>query len=83
MDSQSITPWYLDKNLYVTVLGMILPMLSAKLGVQLSADKIAGLVLLVVTFVSAHSWKSAVILLKELEQKALSKVTDPAPAVKP
>jgi hypothetical protein len=82
MDSQSISGWLQDKALWVTLLGLILPPISAKLGVQLSADKIAALVVMVVGYVAAHKLKSGAILLAELKAKALAAVTD-APAAPP
>lgn len=74
MTSQSSTPVWLDKNMYVLVLSLLLPTLSEKLGVELSAEKIAALALVAVGYIATHGIKSAKILLKELEMKALAVV---------
>lgn len=81
MTSNSITPWLQDKGVWMTVLGLILPPLSAKLGIQLSADKIAAMAVMVVSFVLAHKLKSWSILLSELKYKAMSEVSDSPDAV--
>lgn len=75
MQTQSVTPALQDKALWVTILGLFLPLVSAKLGIQLDPAKIAAIVVTVVSFVVSHKAKSGAILLKELELKALSQVT--------
>lgn len=83
MNSQSISGWLQDKSLWVALLGLVLPSLSAKLGVQLSSDKISALIVIAVTYILAHKSKSAFILWSEMKQKALAAVSDPAPAPAP
>ena len=73
MNSQSISPWYLDKGLYVMALNFILPLLSAKLGWTISADKVAAFAVASVAFILAHKAKSWSILKTELEAVALAK----------
>jgi hypothetical protein len=75
MESQSQTPFYLDKGLYVAVLAMILPVLSAKLGIQLDAEKLAGIILSAMTFIVAHKVKSGQVLLAEIRARAVQAVT--------
>lgn len=75
MNTQSNTPFYLDKGLYVAILGMFLPVLSAKLGVPLDGNKIATIITFGVTFIVAHKAKSGAVLLAEIKQRALATVT--------
>jgi hypothetical protein len=74
MDSKSITPAWNDKALYVTILGMFLPAISAKVGIDLSPDKIAAIITIAVGYIASHKWKSATILKAELaaDAKALA-----------
>lgn len=77
--SQSDTPFYLDKSLYVTVLGFLLPFLGKWVGVELDPVKTAGILLLAVGFVVSHKIKSGSVLVAEIKAKALATVTASAP----
>ena len=72
--SQSVTPAWKDKALWVTVLGLLLPVLSAKLGVQLDPDKVAGILILAASYVIAHKGKSAAIVVAEIKAAAVRAV---------
>lgn len=82
MDSQSISGWLEDKALWVTVLSVILPPISAAAHVNLDPNKIGAMVAIAVTFIVTHKLKSGVILWTEIKQRALALVSDaPAPSV--
>lgn len=61
-----ITPFYKDKALYVTILGVLLQPLSAKLGIALDPAQVYGLFAALIAYVIAHKWKSAVLTLAQV-----------------
>jgi hypothetical protein len=68
--SQSVTPWYLDKALWVMVFGVLLTPVLKKFGVALNIEEVVGLVLPIVAYVIAHKWKSGSIVVAEIAAKA-------------
>lgn len=61
MEVQAVTPWYQDKALYLAVLTPLCLLLSKKLGLALSAEELAALLMPVVAFIVGHKWKSGTI----------------------
>ena len=74
MDSQANTPFYSDKSFWMVILGIILPIISKKIGIQLSVEEIAGLVTTIIAFVAGNKWKSAAITVAEIRAKASANV---------
>lgn len=68
--TQSVTPWYEDKALYVMALGVVLPFLSGLLGLQLDPVKVASILVPVVTYIIAHKAKSGAVLVAEIKARA-------------
>jgi hypothetical protein len=58
---QAVTPWYLDKALYLAVLTPVMVWLNQKFGLALDATSIIGLVLPVVVYIVSHKFKAATI----------------------
>lgn len=56
-----VTPFYLDKALWVTVLTPLLAFLASKLGISLDPVAIVGLVLPIVAYIVMHKWKTATL----------------------
>jgi hypothetical protein len=67
--SSASTPWYLDKALYVLVLGALVPVLNAKLGLNLSPEVVAGFLVAVVAYIAGHKWKSGTIRAAEISHQ--------------
>lgn len=78
MDQPIVTPFYLDKALWLTVLGIALPILNAKFGLGLNAEEIIGLLLPIATYVVMHKWKTA-----KLQAVAMASDAGQAAAAKP
>jgi hypothetical protein len=74
MESQSVTKWYLDKSLYLTVLGILLPLISKWIGFELDTEKVAAILIPVVAYVVAHKVKSGAVLIAEIKAKAKDSV---------
>lgn len=51
-----ITPPWLDKGLWVAVLGVIFGYVNTKLDINLSAEEIVGLLLPLVAYIVSHKW---------------------------
>lgn len=81
MNTKAITPILQDKALWVTVLGVLLQPLSAKLGITLDPSQVYGLAFLLVSYVVAHKWKSAMITLAEVGAAGVNTVQLPAQGV--
>ncbi len=73
-DTQSVTPWYEDKGLYVMGLGVLLPFLSKLLGIQLDPEKVAMFLIPVVTYIVSHKLKSGAVLIAEIKARAIQAV---------
>lgn len=65
-----VTPWYLDKSYWLVILGIVAPIIAAKLGVRLNAEQIAADGVGVATFIVAHKWKSGTALKALIEDQA-------------
>jgi hypothetical protein len=63
----SVTPFYLDKGLWVSVLTPVLLWLNQKFGLALDAATIIGMVLPVVAYVIGHKWKSSNIAVAQVQ----------------
>jgi hypothetical protein len=68
-DSTAVTPWYLDKALYALVLGALVPVLNAKLGLHLDPVTVAGFLIAVVAYIAGHKWKSGTIRAAEIDHQ--------------
>ncbi len=79
MESKANTPFYADKSFWLVVAGALLPILSRKLGIQLTAEEIAGLVATVIAFVLGNTWKSAQVTIAEVKAEAAKETAKPAP----
>jgi hypothetical protein len=75
----SVTPFYLDKGLWVSVLTPVLLWLNQKFGLALDAATIIGMVLPVVAYVIGHKWKSSAIAVAQVQAAAAAK--DPGPTL--
>lgn len=67
-ESTAVTPFYLDKALYVLVLGALLPILNAKFGWNLNTEQVAAVLLAVVAYVAGHKWKAGTVRAAEIHQ---------------
>lgn len=65
-----VTPWFEDKKLYALVLSLLAPIIASKLGFQMNTDQIAGFVVVVVTFIASHAWKTTTIVKANIEAGA-------------
>lgn len=50
------TPFYLNPVFYVTLLGLISPLIEAKLGIKLNLPEIATLLVTILGFILHHGW---------------------------
>jgi len=53
------TPFYADKSFWLVVLGILSPLISAKLGVSLNVEAIASMFAGIIAFVTMSKWKQA------------------------
>lgn len=77
--SQSVSPWYTDKALYLTVLSVLLPFVSKLVGFQLDPEKVAMFLVPVVAYIVAHKWKAGTVLVAEIEAKAKAQLAAQPP----
>ena len=56
-----VTPWYLDKAFWLVILTPVCAILASKLGLNINAADLVGLVLPVVAYVLGHKWKTATL----------------------
>lgn len=76
-----IKPFFADRSLYLTVFAMVLPFISAKLGVPLDAGKCADLAVVVAAFVLAHKGQTWAVFATQMKHDALAVVApDGTPA---
>jgi hypothetical protein len=68
--TQSVSAWYLDKGLWVMLLGVLLPFISKWLGVTLDPTKVAAYVIPIVAYILAHKAKSGAVLVAEIKARA-------------
>lgn len=66
----SVTPFWLDKGLWVAVLAPILLWLNQKFGLALDAASLVAMVLPVVGYILGHKWKSGVISVAQVTAAA-------------
>jgi hypothetical protein len=78
--TQSITPWYLDKALWATALGLVLPFLSSLVGFPLDPTRCAAILIPIVAYVVAHKAKSGAVLVAEIKARATQAVSAPVPS---
>lgn len=76
-----VTPFYLDKGIWLAVLTPILLFVSTKLGINLDPATIIGLILPIVAFIVMHKYKTTV-LTKQAMVAAAEAVPDAASAAK-
>lgn len=79
METPIVTPFYLDKGLWIALLTPVLLFISSRLGLHLDAAEIVGMVLPVVAYVVAHKWKTTVLT----KQAMLSAASDAGKAADP
>lgn len=75
MPSKSVTPWYLDKGLYAMALGVLVPLLNSALKLNLDDAKIGEILFVVASYIAAHKFKSAKVLIAEIEHDAIAAVS--------
>lgn len=56
-----VTPWYLDRAVWMTLLVPACAMLNARLGLGVDPAVMCSLVLPVAAFIVAHKWKSGLL----------------------
>lgn len=61
----NVTPWYLDKGLWVTFLTPLFLLVNQKFGLALNAEMLAGIVLPIVAYIVMHKWKTATLQLAD------------------
>lgn len=80
MDSTaSNTPFYEDKGFWAMLLAPLFAYLNSKFNLSLSAAEIVGLVLPVVAYIVGHKYKSAQVLVAEIQASA-AKIAAATPA---
>lgn len=57
-----VTPFYLDKGIYVLVLSFLAPIVAQKFGVQLDVSQIAAFAVTCAAFIIGHKYKTAQIV---------------------
>ena len=70
METSAHTPFYADKSFWLVVLGIVLPPLGKKFGIAFDAVEMAGMVTLIVGFVTGSKWKQATVIKAEAAGKA-------------
>jgi hypothetical protein len=80
MDSQAVTPWYLDKGIWVTFIALIFTVLNQKFGWTLNAEEIVGLMMPVVAYIVMHKYKSGRVLVAEIQANAATTAAAPGDA---
>jgi hypothetical protein len=58
---QAVTPFYLDKGLWVAVLTPIVAVLNQKFGLTLDPLALIGILLPIGLYIVGHKWKSGTI----------------------
>lgn len=73
------TPFYADKSFYLVILGLFLPLLGKKLGIEFDTEAIAGMIATIVGFIVASKWKQAAIIKEQIKAES-AKAVAAAPA---
>jgi len=66
MNSQANTPFWLDKSLWVAILGVLFAALNKKFGLGLDAAEVATILIPVAAYIAGNKWKSATIVKAEI-----------------
>lgn len=77
------TPFWADKSFYLVVLGLFLPLIGKKIGIEFNVEAIAGMVATIVGFVVASKWKQAAIITAQIKSDAAKTVDAVPPAADP
>ena len=81
-NTPNVTPFYLDKALWVAFLAPVLLILNQKFGITLDASVIVGLILPIASYVVMHKWKTATLAAADKAAvAAVAAVKDEDPAV--
>lgn len=64
-----VTPFYLDKGLWVAFLTPILALLNQKFGLALDATALVAIVLPAVAYILGHKWKTGTIQAAQADAK--------------
>jgi hypothetical protein len=67
---QAVTPFYLDKGLWVAVLTPIVAVLNQKFGLTLDPLALIGIMLPIGLYIVGHKWKSGVITVAQVNAQA-------------
>lgn len=72
------TPPWLDKSLWLAVLGFLLPLLNKKLGLDLSPTEMADAILPLVGFITMSKWKQTRVVeaKTEADSAAVKEIAD-------
>lgn len=62
-----VTPAYLDKALWLGVLGPVLAIASNKLGINLNAGELVGVMLPIVSYIVMHKWKTGMLQAAQIQ----------------
>lgn len=54
-----VTPWYLDKSLWLTIVGFLFTFLNKKIGLNLDANEVVPPLVLLVAYIASSKWKQA------------------------
>ena len=69
-DVSAVTPFYLDKAVWVAVLSPLFLWLNQKFGLTMDAGQLAALALPIVAYILGHKWKSGVISVAQVNAQA-------------
>lgn len=69
----AVTPFYLDKALWVGVLAPVLLFVNQKFGTALDATSLVALLLPIVAYIIGHKWKSGTIAAAQVAGAAAAK----------
>ncbi len=69
-ETQSVSPWYLDKAVYAVVFNMLTTVMLQLFHVNLDPVALGSIALSVVTFIVMHKWKSRAIVVAEIQANA-------------
>lgn len=83
MESKAITPFYLDKALWVVVFTPLVAIAARKFGLDLNAEELVGIILPAVVYAVTHKWKSGAIAVAEIKAAAAQAPVVTTPAATP
>lgn len=76
-DVQAVTPFYLDKGLYVAVLTPLFAIINQKWGFTLDPMALVAIMLPIVSYIVGHKWRSGTIAAAQVAAQAAA--ADPGP----